>query len=522
MMIFNRLFGRKKPALLDKLDYLFLVPGLAAYSIITLWTITKSSIWFDEAFGAYMIRFNFFDIARYTAADVHPPLSYWLLKLWSMMFGTGELALRSMSVFFGVIAIVFGYLLVKRLFSQKAARISLIFMALSPMLVRYGQEARMYTLVASIALAATYVLTIAMKSKKRLPWVIYGILVSLGMWTHYFVAIVWLAHWIWRADVIRRTSKKGKFIKTFFSKNWIVAHLVAIGLFLPWLPFMVTQLTVVQVFGFWIPPVTPDTLVNFMTNVIYYQDVGQVNGWLTAGFVILAVILGILAYKVYKSLDDSKKQSYRLIMAIAFVPIVLLFILSMPPLRSSFIDRYLITSTVGIALFIGVTFALGAKYMGAKWRVIIPVILVAMMVIGVSNVWQMGNYNKNEHSSKQTRQIVEAASADGTNDQPIIAETPWLFYEAVFYSTDNHPVYYIDPITYSYGSLAMLKDNDQYKIKDITAFTKAHPIFWYIAFSRTGKVTTPYDNWKEIREVTLDDPINGGPEYKAIQYKITN
>ncbi|MFZ2125308.1 MAG: glycosyltransferase family 39 protein [Candidatus Saccharimonadales bacterium] len=522
MKLFNRLFGRKKLALLDKFDYLFLAPGLAVYLAVTLWTITKSSIWFDEAFGAYLIRFDFFDIAKYTAADVHPPMSYWLLKLWSMMFGTGELALRSMSVFFGITAIILGYLLVKRLFGQKAAAMSLIFMALSPMLVRYGQEARMYTLVATIALAATYALIFAMNSKRRLPWVIYGILVSLGMWTHYFVAIVWLAHWIWRADVIRRTAKKGKFIKSFFSKNWILSHLLAIGLFLPWLPYMLTQLTIVQAFGFWIPPVTPNTPINFLTNLIYYQDVGQVTGWMAAAFVVMAVILGILAYKIYKSLDDLRKQSYCLIMAVAFVPMILLIALSMPPLRSSFIDRYLMTSVVGVALFIGVTFALGSKYLGSRWRVIIPSILVIMMTVGVSNVWQLGNYNKNEQSSKQTRQIVEEASANSSVGQPIIAESPWLFYEAVFYSTNDHPVYYIDPIEYNFGSLEMLKNNDHGKIKEITAFTAEHPTFWYIAFSKSGNVTKPYDNWQVIQEITLDDPINGGPEYKAIEYKIAD
>jgi uncharacterized membrane protein YgdD (TMEM256/DUF423 family) len=285
---------------------------------------------------------------------------------------------------------------------------------------------------------------------------------------------------------------------------------------------MLTQLTIVQAFGFWIPPVTPDTPINFLTNVIYYQDVGQATGWMAAAFVGMSIILGVLAFKVYRSLDDAKKQSYRLIMAIAFVPMVLLIALSMPPLRSSFIDRYLMTSVVGIALFIGTTFALGAKHLGIKWRVIVPASLVIMMAIGVTNVWQIGNYNKNEHSSKQTRQIIEAASANSSTGQPIIAESPWLFYEAAFYSTKDHPVYYVDPIEYNFGSLEMLKKDDNGKIKNVAEFTSEHPIFWYIAFSKSGEVTKPYDNWKEIQEITLDDPINGCPEYKAIQYKVAD
>ena len=154
--MFEKIFGRKRQKLsLQIADGYFIAAGLTVFTTITLWTITKSSVWFDEAFGAYMTRFSFFDIARYTAADVHPPLYYWLLKIWGALFGNTELGLRSMSILFGAIAIVFGYLLIHRLFDKKAARISLIFMVLSPMLVRYGQEMRMYTLVTAIALAAT-------------------------------------------------------------------------------------------------------------------------------------------------------------------------------------------------------------------------------------------------------------------------------------------------------------------------------------------------------------------------------
>ena len=53
---------------------------LAAFTGITFATIGRSSIWFDEAFGAYLIRFNFAEIFHYTSLDVHPPFYYWLLK----------------------------------------------------------------------------------------------------------------------------------------------------------------------------------------------------------------------------------------------------------------------------------------------------------------------------------------------------------------------------------------------------------------------------------------------------------
>ena len=67
---------QRRPATwpLDKTDYGILTAGLAVFVTVSLATITKFSIWFDEAFGAYLIRFDFWQVATYTASDVHPPL----------------------------------------------------------------------------------------------------------------------------------------------------------------------------------------------------------------------------------------------------------------------------------------------------------------------------------------------------------------------------------------------------------------------------------------------------------------
>jgi hypothetical protein len=522
--MFNKFLLKKRNIFgLEIKDWALLVIGLSVFVGISLWTITKSSIWFDEAFGAYMIRFNFWEIARYTGTDVHPPLYYWLLKCWGMMFGNTELALRSMSVFFGGIAIIFGYLLTNKLFNKNAARISLIFMSLSPMLVRYAQEMRMYTLVAAIALAATYVLVIALESKKKLPWAIYGILVALGMWTHYFSAIVWIAHWIWRADNVRRISRKGKFIKEFFSKQWIMAYVTAICVYAAWIPVFLIQSQVVQYFGFWIPAVTPDTLINFLTNTIYYQDVSQVNGWFALCLVGIIALLSWLSSKIYKSQNDKQKQSYRLIMALAFVPSIIIFLLSMPPLRSMFVDRYLVPSVLFIAIFIGVTLSLGSDFIKSKWRILAIVLVAFFMMVGVGNVWYYGNYSKTSNASNNTKDIFNEVVAKSEVGQPIIADSPWLFYEASFYSTDQHPVYFIDANTsYGFGSLDMLKYNDRSKIKNIKQFTNDHPIVWYMGLPRGGDFSAPYSDWQVVQTIETHDTINGKPSYKAIQYKVSN
>ena len=71
---------------MDKNQRLFsiLVPIFAGvlfliFSILNL----SSSIWFDESYSAYLIRGDFGQIWDMTAQDVHPPLFYFALKIWS-------------------------------------------------------------------------------------------------------------------------------------------------------------------------------------------------------------------------------------------------------------------------------------------------------------------------------------------------------------------------------------------------------------------------------------------------------
>lgn len=500
-------------------DWAVLGIGLTTFCLLAARTITTSSIWFDEAFSAYIVKFNFIEIARYTATDVHPPLFYWILKIWIELFGTSEVAFRSMSVMFGMTAITFGFLLVKRLFGRYAAWLSLLFFVISPMLIRYGQEARMYTLAITIVMAATYVLTFAVKSNKRSLWILYGILVSLGMWTHYFTAVVWISHWVWRLIVTYRPRMKSQqFVKAFFTRDWIIAHVVAIGLFVPWLPSMYKQLTTIQSLGFWIGSVNTDTLTNYLTNILFYLEHNQVIDWWVLIFFTTVTILAVFSVKLFKSMNINQRNNYLLIIIIAFVPVLLLFLLSLPPLKPSFVERYLTPSAAIFSLFVGVTLSL--VNIKTVWRVLTTLLIVVCMVFGITNVYHYGNYNKNSNTQINTRQIIEQIKTKAQPGEPIIASSPWVFYEAVFYTSAEHPVYFIDADTdYKYSSLDMLRYNDQHKIKDLNAFSEKYPIVWYMGNSGNEQLVSPSDDWTELQKFSIHSELDKSDAYKAVQFQ---
>lgn len=506
-----------------KVDFIMLAVGLALFVTIALLNADRASIWFDEAFSAYIVRFNYIEIAQFTATDVHPPFYYWVLKTWTLLFGSTDFALRSLSVLFGAGALTGAYLLSRRFFGRAVGGVTLLFLILSPMLIRYSDEARMYTLAALVVMAATAVLVKATNTNKRGWWVAYGVLVSLGMWTHYFTALAWVAHWVWRALVTKRRGDSfKKFLKKFFTKPWVLTHALAVGLFLPWLVVMARQLTIVQSAGFWIGPVSVDTPGNYLSNYFMYLDSDQSQGWFALVMLFVVGLVIALIPRTYKALNNAEKRKFLLISSLAWAMPLLLFLASMPPLRSSFVERYLVPALIALSIFLAVVLVVGSRRFRPVLRVV-PVVLVSlMMVFGIFNVYKYGNYNKNSEIHITVRELVDSVKAVAQPGQPIVANSPWTFYEAIQYATDEHPIYFIDANTqYIYGSLDMLKDRDQFKITDLESFKNEHPVLWYIAFTDTADVAPFETQWNKLQTISYYDTLTSTSRYKATQYNVS-
>jgi hypothetical protein len=284
---------------------------------------------------------------------------------------------------------------------------------------------------------------------------------------------------------------------------------------------MAKQLGIVQGGGFWIGPVGVDTPTNYLTNYFYYLEHGQVQSWLALVMLAVVILTIVLLPGVYKTLGAATKRWFLLIASIAWVPPILLFFASLPPLRSSFVERYLVPSLVAVSIFLAIVLIVGTRKWKLFWRALPLLAIVGMMIVGITNVYKYGNYNKNTDIHILTREAVQAAQAASPAGTPIVAKTPWIFYEAVVYSTPEHPVYFIDATTdYIYGSLDMLKDNDDHKIKDMEAFEKEHPMLWYLDSASTDDVAPMQSTWVKIKTVGAYDELTKKTLYKATEYRV--
>src|SRR5574340_661854 len=159
------------------------------------------SLWYDEAFSVYLARMSLAEITGRTAADIQPPLYYFLLHFWITFAGDGEFALRFLSLGFGLVTIPLVYVTARRLFDATTAFLGALLATLAPLYIWYSQEARMYTQITFLLLLSSYALLRALAAHDRALrwWVVFALANVAAVYTHYFAFVVVAFQVMWAA-----------------------------------------------------------------------------------------------------------------------------------------------------------------------------------------------------------------------------------------------------------------------------------------------------------------------------------
>ena len=76
---------------------------------VRLWGLTDFELWYDEVWSVEAARLGWKELVLWIANDaVHPPLFYFLLKLWMKMGGESLLWLKSFPFLTGCAAVIPG------------------------------------------------------------------------------------------------------------------------------------------------------------------------------------------------------------------------------------------------------------------------------------------------------------------------------------------------------------------------------------------------------------------------------
>lgn len=141
------------------------------------------SIWLDEAFSIYVARQPPDRILEIVVRhDTPPPLYYLLLHFW-MGLGDDAFSVRLLSALLSIFAVGATYLLGREVGGQRIALPAALLVALSPFQVWYGQEARMYALLAFLGTTSAYLLLRGLKGGCAAAWVGYIAATSMATYT---------------------------------------------------------------------------------------------------------------------------------------------------------------------------------------------------------------------------------------------------------------------------------------------------------------------------------------------------
>jgi len=152
------------------------------------------SLWLDEATTAMAVKtYSFAQIMiQFSPFDFHPPLYYLLMKLWTIIFGYSEIALRMPSILFSLgagwmIYKIGGFGLFRKSGSKNGAGFwATAFFLFNPLIIYYSQEARMYSMVTFTVSASFYFLVQVLKADRlNRDFLLMNLFLILSFYTFY-------------------------------------------------------------------------------------------------------------------------------------------------------------------------------------------------------------------------------------------------------------------------------------------------------------------------------------------------
>jgi hypothetical protein len=320
--------------------------GLAA------WLRTRSldgTLWIDEALSRGIALHAVTDIPGLLRQDGSPPLYYLVLHGWMELVGDGEAALRALSVVFAVACVPASYWAGQAAGGARTGRIAAALAALTPFLTIYGQEARMYSLVALLSIVATGALVRGFVDGSRAFQAVFAATVAALLYTHAWALFVVPATLVALALVGRDALRSGA-----------VALAAALVVFAPWLPVLVDQAR--ETGAPWSQTPSPWNLLGALPQAL--------AGGLGA-LALVAVAVGGLAYA---RRDDRVRRLALALAALAGATVVTAWLASQ--LTPSWANRYL-------AVLVGPVVVLASLGLARAGRVgILALVALAALWIG--------------------------------------------------------------------------------------------------------------------------------------------
>ncbi|MBN1311432.1 MAG: glycosyltransferase family 39 protein [Anaerolineae bacterium] len=195
-------------------------------------TSLQDGLWIDEVWSLWAVRpARFVEMLARIRHDYHPPLYFALLDGWVALVGDSVLAIRLLSTLFALLAAAVTYAAGKRLFDGETGLAAAALLGCSGFFRYYAVETRMYSLLLLFCVLCMYQYMCWLRRPSLLQSILYGSLLALTIYTHYFGGWLVLAHCV-HLLLFHRDRLAA----------WFGPTSLALMLFLPWFPTLANQI----------------------------------------------------------------------------------------------------------------------------------------------------------------------------------------------------------------------------------------------------------------------------------------
>ncbi len=437
-----------------KITYRYLlVFSILLGSILRFYHIGGQPLWLDEAYSHWFSSRTMHELWTIVPQfEMNPPFYYTILKIWSILFGSSEAGLRSLSAIMsiGCIFLVFmlGRLMGNSIGGNWIGAIAALLFSVFPVHIQYAQEVRSYAMLtfATTLTLCSFLWIIRnpaeacepinrkMSDVKQfakngiiwphfLPWLTMAVAISFTLWIHdtavLYIFTLYLIMLAWFLFQLR-------FNRIFLGNMMTVSAVV----FLLWAPYLVFLIP--QAMSEALPIPTP-TVMSAMHTVILLL-LGQGISWhATVNDVVKMTIFTFLIILAAAGLLNIRRHSGPyvsfLILGSIVGPILMELLYSFL-FRPIFVERTLIY--VSVPFFVAIS--AGIMMMRDSLKRVLVVMIITLIFLRWNNSYYT-DYKK-EPWDKIAQTMIQHANGDVVLLVPNNIEFP-LSYYAKRNSNDN-------------------------------------------------------------------------------------
>jgi len=374
----SRVIGPRTPGW-SRCEIAFVVALTLFVVVAATWRLGVPSFWNDEAATWGISGHGFADVVnvlRVSDGDRGAALYYAVVHVWVGVFGTTEVAFRSLSVIAAGATIPAFYAVGRRLVARTAATAAAVLLATSPFFLTYARDARTYAVATFMVVLATLAFLRALETGTVADWTVYTLVAAVSVYFHWFAALVVLAQFVSLLSVGPHRIPLRRVITS-----------AAV------LTLLMSPIAILVLFGSrggveWIAPLSVAGLKSLATRLIGTTD------WLGRLLYFMVLVAGSVAAVRIARRNRASPAVNIGALALTWFVVPIGATLAISAFKPVLVPRYLIVALPGFALLLG----LGLTYLVRGRSALLAAGVVAFVIVGASGygpVWSASPYGEN-------------------------------------------------------------------------------------------------------------------------------